>query len=248
MRIRLRFKVLGLSMLALGVMAIGTTGAARAETGACWGYINAAINLQCFGELSLEAGIKFQFTGNTGTLLIENVNFEVLCTAGSFINGGKLTSNGSITLGQIMLTGCIGLSKTPTLTKLTACTPKDPVGGKGTIISEKVTGLIVLHELISNKVKDPVVEIKPDTGELIFPIFLGEECSVSEEICVKGKLILSDVGGKTGFEEHKLTHTFQEFSALQLMKVGVNKATIDGSAVFSLTSPHDVFKWAGKAA
>ena len=49
MRTRLGLKVLGLSALVMGVMAIGTTGAAQAEVGACWGYMHASV-LKCFGE------------------------------------------------------------------------------------------------------------------------------------------------------------------------------------------------------
>lgn len=244
MRTKLGFKALGLCALVMGVMAIGTTGAAQAETGACWGYINTSAQLKCFGEGGLEAGVKFAFTNNTGTLLIENLNFEVLCTAGEIINGGKLTSNGSVTLGQVKFTGCIGLSKTPTLTKLAACTPTDPVGGAGTIITEKATGLIRLHE------GEPTVLLNDDPEvpekDVLARIFLGEECSVGEELIVSGELVISDTGGKAGFETHALTHTSAEFAKLQLMKVGVNKATIDGSAVFSLTSPHNELKWAGK--
>ena len=241
MRTRLGLKVLGLCALVMGTMAIGTAGVAQAETGACWGYLEGA-NLKCFTTGGLEAGVKFVFTGKTGTLLIANVNIEFLCTGGEIINGGKLTSNGSITSGQVKLTGCVALSRTPTLSKLLACTPTDPVGGSGTIISEKITGLIRLHE------GEPTVLLKPVTGENLAKIHLGEECSVSEELIVKGELVLSDTGGKAGFETHVLSHTFEEFSKLQLMTVGVNKSTIDGTMSITLTSPHNSLKWAGKAA
>ena len=242
MRTRLGLKALGLSVLVTGVMAIGSAGVAQAETGACWGYINSALNLKCFGEAGLEAGVKFTFLNNTGTLLIANLNFEVLCTGGELIEGGTLTSSGSITLGKIKLSGCIGLSKTPTLTKLSVCTSKVSVGGTGTIISLKVTGLIRLHEGV------PTVLIRPDEGDTLVHIHLSEECSIGEELLVKGALVLGDVGGKAGFEEHKLTHEAKEFEKLQLMTVGANKATIDGEAVLSLTSPHNALNWAGKAA
>lgn len=243
MRIRLGLKLIGLSALVMGVMAIGTAGVAQAETGACWGYRNAKAELKCFGEAGLEAGVSFAFEGSTGTLLIANLNFEILCTAGSLINGGKLTTNGSITAGQFKLTGCIGLSKTPTLTKLAACTPIDGTE-LGVILSEVITGLIRLHE------GEPTVLFKPVSGTTLFNIHLGlnEECAVGLNLIVKGELVIGDVAGKFGFEEHKLTHTFQEFAKLQLMTVGVNKATIDGNIVFSLDSPHNTLKWAGKAA
>jgi len=239
-RSKLGLKALGLCALVMGVMAIGTSGVAQAEVGACWGYINPANQeLKCFGA-GLEPGVKFEFENKTGTLLIENLNFEVLCTGGELIEGGKLTSNGSITLGRVKFVGCIGLSRTPTLTKLAACTPKDPVGGTGTIITEKATGLIKLHE------GEPTVVLTPDTPETLAKIHMSEECSVGEELIVKGQLVIHDCENKVGFETHKLVHLSEEFTKLQLMKVGVNKATIDGSANFSLTSPHNELKWAGK--
>ena len=252
MRTRLGLKVLGLCALVMGTMAIGTAGVAQAETGACWGYLNAKAELKCFGEKVgtevLEAKPIFALENNTGTLLIENLNFEILCTGVEFDEGGQLALNGSILLGRLKFTGCIALSKTPELKKLASCTPKDPTGGAGVILTEKFTGLIVLHELTSDKVKDPVVLLKPDTGEILAKMHLGEECSVGEELIVKGEIVLTDCGGKASFSEHKLTHLFQEFGALQLMRVGVNKATIDGSANVTLAAPHNALKWAGLAA
>lgn len=243
MRTRLGLKVLGLSALVMGVMAIGTAGVAQAETGACWKYLISGVQ-KCFGEGGLEAGVKFAFENNTGTLLIENVNFEVLCTAGALVNGGKLTSNGSVTAGVVKFTGCIGLQRTPELKKLASCTPFDETTGEvGVILTLPATGLIKLHE------GEPTVLFKPVAAdEVLAHIHLGELCGIGEELLVKGELVIRDCGGKTGFEEHKLTHLAEEYSKLQLMKVGVNKATIDGSANFTLLSPHNELLWGGKPA
>src|ERR1700755_2718104 len=140
MRTRLGLKVLGLCALVMGTMAIGTAGVAQAEVGACWGYLEGA-NLKCFSA-TLEAKPVFEVENKTATLLIANVNLEVLCTGAEFDEGGQLTANGSILLGRIKFTGCISNSRTPTLTKLGGCTPKDPVSGLGTVLTEKGTGLI----------------------------------------------------------------------------------------------------------
>ena len=240
MRTRLGLKVLGLSALVMGVMAIGVPGAAHAEEGACWGYINPSTKeLKCFSKSTLAPKTSISVENNTGTLLIVNVNLEILCTGLAIIEGGEITGNSF--LGRAELSGCISLSKTP-LTKLNPCTPSDPVAGLGKIRTEKGIGLIVLHN------GEPTVELKSDVGsEVLAKVFLGEECSVSEELIVSGKLILHDAGGKASFEEHKLTHLAREFPSLQLMRIGVNKATIDGTATIALEGPHNTLLWGGHA-
>ena len=238
MRTRLGLKVLGLSALLMSAMAIGTTGAAQAETGACWGYESVG-GLKCFGG-GLDAGATLTLENNTGTILIANMNLEILCTQIAFVEGGKLSANGSITLGRVQFSGCISLSKTPTLSKLNSCTPNDPVGGLGTLRTEKGVGLVVLHN------SEPVLEIKPDSGTTMAKIFFGEECSIAEELVVTGKLILQDTGGKKAVETHALSHLLQEFTGLQLMKVGANLATFDGTANATLSAPHSELKWAAK--
>lgn len=243
--------MLGLSALVASVATIGTAGVAQAEAGACWSYLTSGVQ-KCFGEGGLEANPLFALENNTGTLLIENLNFEILCTGTEFDEGGQLAANGSILLGRLKFTGCIALSKSP-LSELPACTPNDPATGLGTILTEKFTGLIVLHELSNDKVKDPVVLLKPDTGETLARLALSEECFAGEELIFKGELVLSELvetacGDEASFEEHKLSHLFEEFKALQLMTLGSNKATIDGSVNVTLGAPHNILEWGGKAA
>lgn len=245
MRTRLGLKVLGLSALAMSVMAIAGTGVAHAETGACFGYLNGA-ELKCFSA-TLEAKVNFEFENKTATLSIANLNFEILCTGTEFIEGGSLSANGSILLGRILLTGCIGLSVSPKLEKLASCTPTDPVKGAGVIVSEKVTGLIILHTL-ANGEKEAFMKITPDTAETLVIMFLGEGCAVGEELLVKGSLDLVDSGGRKSFEEHKLIHLFEESKALHLMKVGSNLATLSATVQATLAVPHNALKWGGKAA
>lgn len=241
MRTRLGLKAIGISALMMGVMAIGTAGVVHAEAGACWSYLINGVQ-KCLGEGGLVAKPLFELGNNTGTLSIENVNFEILCTGVELDEGGQLAANGSILLGRLRFTGCITLSRSPILSELGACTPNDPVGGLGVILTEKLTGLIKLHE------SEPIILITPDSAKTLVKIFLGEECSFGEETLVKGELVLGDCEGKGSFEEHKLTHLFEEFSKLRLLHVGTNKATIDGSANITLDAPHNTLLWAGKPA
>src|ERR1700751_3263926 len=106
MRARLRFRTFGLSILALGVLAMGAAGSARAENGACWGYINATTKvLECFSG-TLEAKPVFAVENVTGTFLISGQNLEILCTGLEFDEGGQLAANGSVLLGRVKFTGC----------------------------------------------------------------------------------------------------------------------------------------------
>ena len=238
MRTRLGPKVLGLSALVMGVMAISTTGVAQAETGACFGYLNVGV-LTCFGALEPKPVITFE--NNTSTLLINNVNLEVLCTSARFVEGGTLGGTG-VLLGRLQFEGCISLSRTPTLTKINTCTPNDPVAGLGKIRTEKGQGLIVLHPAGT-----PLLKLSPDVGLTLAKIFLGEECSISEELLITGHLDIQETGGKTKFEEHKTVHLIDE-STLKLVTIGVNQAIIDGTAEVRLEAPHNGLLWAGKPA
>jgi len=224
----------------MGVMAIGTAGTAQATVGACWGYINPTTKaLECFSK-TLEAKTAIGIE-TSATLLIVETNIEVLCTAAAFSEGGELSENGSILLGRVKFSGCKSNTSNAKLEKLGACTPNDPVGGLGTVVTEKGKGLIVLHN------GTPVVQLEPDEGTILAKIFLGPECGVGGELIVEGKLILNpDCKGE--FATHKEVHLIEEFTALQLMTVKKKKAFIDGSANVSLSGTHAGFLWGGHGA
>lgn len=239
MQVRRGHQSLGLCALVICALTVGPAGAAQAETGACFGYTNGG-SLPCFGALEPSVAIEPFFSG---TLLINNVNLEVLCTGAKFIEGGQLGANGSVLLGRVEFSGCISLSRTPTLTKLSTCTPNDPVAGLGKIRTQKLAGLITLHFF-----GEPGVLLKPDFGTTLAKIFLGEECAVSEELIINGEFVAEDTFGKESFERHEISHLMREHFFLHLMSVGVNQATIDGSAFVELSGAHSGMKWGGKGA
>ncbi len=240
-RARLGLKALGLCSLVLGLMAFAGTGVAQAEeheTGPCWGYINpSTLKLECFSKV-LEATPVFEIESKTATLLIANQTFAVLCTGAAFDEGGQLSAKGKILLGRIKFTGCVILIK-GVISK-----PCEPFNGveKGVILTEKGEGELKLHELTATKEKDPTILIKPDTGEVLVKIHLGAECSVGEEINIKGELVLWDCKKESAV--HKVTHLLEEFPGLKLIKVGANSATIDGSINVSLGGAHLGYQWA----
>jgi hypothetical protein len=239
---KLGAKVLGLCALVVGVMAIGGAGVAQAEVGAAWNWENSVGTKGIFSS-TLEASPQFEIENKTGTLLIEKSTLSILCTAMEFDEGGQLAANGSVLLGRVKFTGCIGLINgviSP------PCKPTDPISGSGTVLTEKFTALIRLHELVGGE-KDPTVLVKPDEGETLAKLHFGAECAVAEEFIIKGEFVAWDCKGKVSFETLAVTHLFEEFKALQLMHVGLNKATIDGSANVKLGGAHTGFKWSGKA-
>ncbi len=236
-------KALGLCALVTGVMAIGVGGSAQAEVGACWGFMNGA-KLECLSKTNEAAAPKFEIENKTSTLLIANQTFSFLCTTLEADEGGQLSENGTILPGKTKLSGCVALIK-GVISK--PCEPNDPISGRGTILTEKSEGLIRLHELAGGE-KEPTLLFKPVTGETLLKIHLGAECSVGEEVIVKGEQVFWDCKGKASFEEHKVTHLLEEFPGLKLMKVGANAATWDASVNVTLTGPQQGLKWAGKAA
>jgi hypothetical protein len=223
-------------------MAIAGASLAQAEVGAAFSYENAAGTLKGNFSSTLEAEPAFALEGETGTLLIAEKVISVLCRKAEFDEGGQLAGEGSILLGRIKFSGCVGLIEGKVSA---ACEPSDPVSGKGTILTEKFTGLIKLHEL-ANKEKDSTILIKPDTGETLVAIHMAG-CGAGEEIIVKGELVLWDCEGNTSAKTLKVTHLLTEFPGLKLMKVGTKSATLDGSANVTLKGGHLNYKWAALA-
>ncbi|HEX4464604.1 MAG TPA: hypothetical protein VH042_08205 [Solirubrobacterales bacterium] len=241
-RSRLGLKALWLCALVAGIMAVAGASLARAEAGAAWSYENAAGTLKGNFSSTLEAETIFTPVGGTGTLLIAEKVISVLCQEGEFDENGKLAGEGTVLLGRIKFSECVGLIEGKVAE---ACLPVDPISGKDTVLTEKINGLIKLHELAS-KEKDTTVLFKPDTGEILAVIHLPD-CGAGEEIIVKGELVLWDAEGNASARTLKLSHRVTEFPGLKLMKVGKNLATLDGSATVNLKGAHLNYKWAALA-
>jgi hypothetical protein len=238
-RSRLGLKALVLSGLLLGLMAFASS--AQAEVGANWRVNGTNVNSTLLPELAVElenktASLLFVTKGGT--------HVEILCTAAGFAGGGgKLTTNGTITLGDVLFTGCVVL-----LNKVAApkCHPHSPAKPELSqeILTENGEGLIILH---SGTVKDAVL-IKPDnvTG-LFVNIALGETCAIGESVDVKGELFLEDCLGEASFLEEKVTHLVREGPLFGLTALG-QPAKIIGSANITLAGAHKGLKWSGKPA
>jgi hypothetical protein len=97
-----------------------------------------------------------------------------------------------------------------------------------------------------------VTKILPKEGNVFATLFFGEECSLPAEVPVITKkeggkgLILKEPKGVLGTEQ--TTHEISENSLTELWTISEteeHKATIDGTGVVALTSPHVGVSWKG---
>jgi hypothetical protein len=242
-RPRVGSKILGLCALVLGLMAFAST-AANAEVGSFWGY-KSGMNLLQFG--ALEPGLETALENNHGALLtmIGGVPVEILCTAITAVNM-KLKAVGKV-LGKLLFHGCrIKINGIESK----ACEPKEGANN-GLIETVTLEGLIRLH-LLGGGVRDETVLFKRDPIqeaklEVMATLKMGEECSLPEVIPIGGKFSVKDC--ENAFLTHKLFHLAEAFAPLTYLWVisdtVEHRATLDGSVLVGLLSPHAKLEWAG---
>jgi hypothetical protein len=256
---RTRLGLLGLCAMVFGLMTFGVTGA-HAEVGAKWLILNAKKELKTGAELNAPVGLE---TDVPGVLHSEILKIKVLflCTTIEALNA-KLLAEGAIgntlsenpethlLLGlgsQVKFSGC-----TTDLNGTAApeCEPKDPAGGAGTIITKPGHALLKLHEL-PEKIKDDIVKILPDTGEIFATIVTGPLCPIGTSVPVIGSLALKDCENLalTHLKKH-LAEPFEPLTELwTISKTAEHKATLLGSAWAFLTGEaHKELLWSGDPA
>jgi hypothetical protein len=235
-------KALVLCAIVVGLLAFAMAGAAQAEPGASWGYINPISGkLELFTKLLEPSTQISELENKTGSLLFTTkggTKVTILCTGVTIDEGGQLGPEGRILLFRLHFTGCVTFLN-GTLSK--ACEPRTGAS-KGLILSAKAEGLIVLHKLLSGEI-DPMILIIPDEKETLATIELGETCAIGESVAVTNHLDLWDCNKE--FTVHKVSHLLEEFPELHLMKALGQPALIDGSILVKLTGTHEGYKWAG---
>jgi hypothetical protein len=244
-RSRTGAKALVLCGLVLGLMAFASS--AQAEPLASWGFKKTATSaLEKFSK-ALEAQVKIEIEKETTASLLfttgGGTKVTILCTTAEFVAGGTLSAEGSILPGKIKFSGCDTLLNG---VLSNACKPIASVAdGAGTILTETDHALIVLHVLAGGEKDDVVLILPAVAGGKLANILLGEECSIGEEVPVTGHLTIWDCKGNTSFLTHTTTHLIAEFPGLHGMKALGQAATLDGSAIASLTGAHAGYLWAG---
>ena len=236
---KLGLKVLGLSALVLGLMAISTS-MAQAEPNAQWLVNNAAVSTTLLPALA--AALE-----STSTLLTKIIGkkVEINCKKIELVGAHLVEPLGKL-LGKAIFSECPALIIDGV--KTAACTPKEEK-----IATTTVVGLIKLHKV--GEVTEQVVELTPEVGETFATVILSEACAIGEEIPIKGKVFLRDclkqflkdqVVHLVEFGTSTLGEGATELSVLYaISNTAEHKATIHGSANVFLTGSHLNMTWAG---
>jgi hypothetical protein len=205
-------------MAALGIMAPTS---AQAEVGAHWNVNGSAITTDRSVIATLENG-----TGSLLTTVGLNA-VKILCTALEFEEAVLKVEGGS--LGKIKFTGCKTFLNGTLAEK---CAPKSSGAETGTILTNLLKDLIVLHPAVS--ATESYDRLEPDAEGVDAPlvnILLGATCAIGSELPLYGKYTLKDCNNEGRVE--KFTHLYEEFKPLTNLRIFLpltgNVATIDGS-------------------
>jgi hypothetical protein len=249
-RSRLGLKALGLCAMLVGMFAFA--GVAQAETNSFWLVAGAKLP----EGLKVEVGAKTDVAGSLLTTL-GGKEIHLRCPTINLVGAKLVEPTGKIE-GKIDFSGCkfFALEGSPLAEKeKTACEPSAE-GIKGLIITNSITGLIVLHTP-SGGTAEPVIEAVPSGGGSLFAtVALGEECAFGELLKVgngenkstkevlKTKFFLKDCKeikeGKcegSGALVDRTEHLVEELSTLTKLYVngGETTATVHGSALAFLS-------------
>jgi len=241
---RSRLVLLGFCAAMLGAFAFSATSAMAAKEWLLAKLNGEKVELITFLPATVE--LKAETTGILHSKIIgKEVLFE--CSTLQAVNakllaGGNIGEKaGTVAKSQVKFSGCI--TKIGGVTTA-SCEPRNGTE-KGVILTNQGHGTIVLHELAGGT-KDELTQILPDTGETFATIFLGELCSIGEEVPVIGKAFLKDC--KNAFLSHLLEHLVEVGPLTELWvisKTEEHKATILGSAFAFLGGEHKGLHFSG---
>jgi hypothetical protein len=228
MRLKRVVAVLGLCAALLALVVFGTS-ASQAEKGANWmvNGTNVSATLLPVVQIKEVENKMMALVGATKS----GTKVEVACTGAQFLNA-KLGAEGTVSSGNVTnFTGCV--------TKLNgvvtaSCSPKTPGQPKGTVVSEPLVGLMVLHE------GKTLVKFTPVTGTTFVKFEFGEECSLGEVVPVTGTSTVEDGNGEFGVE--LVAHLVRQGPLSSLTFCGT-PAVVVGSAMLSLAGAHEGLKW-----
>jgi hypothetical protein len=237
-RSRLRFKALGLSVLAFSLMAVWA-GTAQAEfTGGNWTYLTAGGVLKTFeGALSepeFSGEIEAGTVGWLDAKVLGGQLLEYECEALKVVKG-KLQAGGKA-IGSLFFTECetyIGnvLNKN--------CNPN-----AGVIATKEIKIVMLLHKLDAGTIHKILIA-EPVTGTTLATVQSTEACAIGLNVPIGGKFTIELSNPTT----HEVKHLIKEFGNLTHIYVisdtVEHHATITGSALAFLNGAHAGLKFAG---
>jgi hypothetical protein len=248
-------KVMSLCAIMLGLMAFSAS-LAQAEPNAHWNINKAELKSPLLPEIQVTELENREIilegkkeTKRIGILLMKIglSTLEILCTGITLIDA-LLHELGRAT-GKVLFSGC-----TVDINKKHApeCTPKSSGEPIGSILTNKLEGLIKLHILKDAEGKeigkDDLLKVLPEAVEGKEPPFvvldLGATC-IFNQISITGTVYLKDCKNLGLVEE--VEHLFEEGPLTELL-FGANKMTLDGSAKVALAGAHKGLAWSGIAA
>jgi hypothetical protein len=229
---RAGLKLLGLCVLALGLVAFSAT-AAQAATWMVSGanLATTAQNKELIGKIDLPDGALLAKLG------LNKVTF--LCKSGSLLSAklepeGKVSENNKDAKADF--SECATFINEKEAAK---CIPTATGKAAGTIESEELFALLQLHSDGTG-----VIVITPKVGTLLAVIHMGPGCAEGLEVEVFGTLALHDVGveapiiEKDELEKERANHLVAEFTPLTKLtaanKESKSTATLDGRADITL--------------
>ncbi len=245
---RSRVGILTLCAVVLGLMSF-VTGIAQAEPGSIWLILDKDGTLLTTATLPATAQITLEAEDGALLTKILGIKVRILCTAAEAI-GASLEKEGKITNGsKVKFTGCKTFltpsGKAEEESK--ACSPHTKGAPAGTIETNKLLGLIVLHKLEPSGTKDELVLIHPSEGTAFVTFEMEATCPIGEKIPVNGDLLLQDC--EKAFLKHQVIHLWVQGPLTELWVLNKNaehlETSLDGSVLAFLIGPHLNLSWGG---
>jgi hypothetical protein len=227
------------------VVAMMAMFASSAQAGMSWLVFNAEetvateVKLEG-GKVNLLASVGGEIDSSTITLLTRLLALSVAVSCTSFATAGfNLEPEGKISAGaKFILGGCT--------VNQAGCTVKTAGSATGTVETEKLKGILVMHE-IGGGLKIPLIKIEAEVagGALAAIRFEGAECLLPLSNKLTGTLFLEDC--------ETTTEPFPRYLIVQgpltSLSVGADtvehlETSLDGSGWLKLTGVHAGLKWA----
>jgi hypothetical protein len=237
--IRPKLRLLGLSAIVFGVMAM-SAGSAQAKL---FQWITLATPGGPATELKVDIASDPDSKDRSLVAHLLGKLFWITCTSMS-LKGVSLEVLGTLTEGgKAVFAGCEAYGKGP-LTEALGCHVHSTGKAAGTVETSELKGATLLHEVKAGET-EPVVKIEPKTGETL-ATFLTEECVMPESNPVRGKLFLRDCEKKAPV--HLVRHLFASHESLTKLWIGAHSAEhlstfVEGSDWIKLTGSHFGMEW-----